>query len=417
LSFVEIAGGPMVSERTTKQSMTRRLEAEERVSKLPPDEVTEVLFIIDQLCALGGAERVLLRTIKGLPRERYSPRVITFKIDESLKIADSINCPLHVFPLRNTYGWTALKVALQIRSLVRSHNVRITHTFHETSDLWGGIVAKLSGCPILISSRRDMGFLRERKHTFGYRLLGRCFDEVQTVSDEVRRFSIAQDALAPRKVVTIYNGIDLPPAPAGDKREFRARFGLEKAGKLVVSVGHVRKIKGFDVFMRAAARVREVMPEVTFAVAGEVHEPAHLQELTALAGKLGLGSGFVFLGDVSDVSSLLHGSDVFCLPSRSEGLSNALLEAMACGLPCVATRVGGNPEVVVEGKTGYIVESEDDESMAASLLKLLRDPEAARGMGVEGRKAVENKFTKQSMIRRLEQSYERLLVSTRRKSV
>ena len=155
------------------------------------------------------------------------------------------------------------------------------------------------------------------------------------------------------------------------------------------------------------------MPEVVFAVAGDNHEPAHQQELNTLVDDLGMGGHFRFLGPVNDISSFLQATDVFCLPSRSEGLSNALLEAMACELPCVATRVGGNPEVVMEGKTGYLVESEDAESLAASILRILQHPQAARKMGAEGRRIVEEKFTTEAMMKRLTDSYERLLSSRR----
>jgi glycosyltransferase involved in cell wall biosynthesis len=373
-----------------------------------------VLFIIDQLCEMGGAERVLLRMIRQLPRSSYSPIVVTFKIDESLGIANSISCPLYVYPLRRTYDRTAFRVARQIRHLVRSQKIRITHTFHETSDLWGGMIAKMSGCPILISSRRDMGFLRESKHRLGYRYLGRYFNQVQTVSEEVRRYCIEQDGLDHERVVSIHNGVDFPPAPEGeDQRTLRARFGLEKATHLVVSLGHVRKIKGYDVLLRAAAYVRDVMPGVLFAIAGENHEPAHFSELMALLAALRLESNVTFLGQVDDIGSLLRASDVFCLPSRTEGLSNALLEAMACERPCVATRVGGNPEVLVDGKTGYLVESEDAESLAARILQLLQHPATARTMGFEGRRVMEEQFTTQAMMKRLINSYERLLISSR----
>src|SRR5439155_18746716 len=135
--------------------MTSRVLHEENQSKSAPGRVLDVLFLIDELCEFGGAERVLLRIIEHLPRERYSPRVVTFKIDERLGFADSLSCPLHVFPLRRTYDWGAVGVARKIREIIRAHNVQITHTFFETSDLWGGPIAKMSGCPVLISSRRD----------------------------------------------------------------------------------------------------------------------------------------------------------------------------------------------------------------------------------------------------------------------
>ena len=228
----------------------------------------------------------------------------------------------------------------------------------------------------------------------------------------MRRFSIVKDQLDPRRVVTIYNGIDLPHPLTVDKQAARARFGFEKAAQVVVSVGNIRRIKGFDVFIRAAARVHAVMPQLVFAIAGEEHDASYAVELRELAVSLGLGSNFVFLGGVGDIHGLLRAADAFCLLSRSEGSSNALLEAMAGALPCVATRVGGNPEVVVDGTTGYLVDSEDAESAADAILRLLQQPSTAQRMGSAGRRVIEDKFTTEAMMRVLVDSYERLLVST-----
>ncbi len=380
-------------------------------------EIVPVLFVIDQLCELGGAEKVLLRMIDRLPRERYSPMLLTFKIDESLGIAKSVSCALYVYPLHSTHDWQALQVARKLRRLIRENHVQITHTFHETSDLWAGAIAKVSGCPILISSRRDMGFNRQSKHRRPYRWMARYFSQVHAVSEQVRRQNIEQDGLPPSRVVTVYNGIDVQAQPAGASRNaLKKRFGLEHATQLVTSVGHIRAVKGFDVFLRAAAGVRQVLPEVVFALAGEDHEPEHTKRLKEMAAAAGLGANFVFLGSVADVRPLLRASDVFCLLSRSEGLSNALLEAMACELPCVATAVGGNPEVVTDRKTGFLVESEDADSATASILHLLRNPDQARSMGAEGRRVLEQKFTTETMMRSLIDSYEQLLDAARRKN-
>ncbi len=389
----------------------------QNLSEGASNQIIPVLFIIDQLCELGGAEKVLLRMILRMPRDRYAPLLATFKIDENLGIRDLVSCPLYVYPLRRTYDWQALQVARKLRRLIRDKGVQITHTFHETSDLWAGAIAKLSGCPILISSRRDMGFNRQAKHTKPYCWMGRYFNQVQTVSEQVRQRNIEQDGLDPSRVVTIYNGIDACREPGTIGREaLRKRFGLEHATHLVTSVGHIRTVKGFDVFLETAARVREVMPDTIFAIAGDDHEPEHTKLLKQMAASQGFGPNFVFLGPVADVRPLLAASDVFCLLSRSEGLSNALLEAMACELPCVATAVGGNPEVVVEGKTGFLVPSEDAGSAAASVLHLLRNPAAARSMGLEGRRVLEQKFTTEIMMRSLIDSYERLLDDARRKN-
>jgi len=381
-------------------------------------EAVSLLFIIDQLCELGGAEKVLLRMVDRLPRERYSPRVVTFKIDESLGIRESISCPLHVFPLRRTYDANALAVAREIRALVRAHRIRITHTFHETSDLWGGPIAKMSGCPILISSRRDMGFNRHAKHRWPYRWIGRYFDQVQAVSEQVRTESIANDRLNASKVQTVYNGIDLPPIVRGrSKRELRRALGLPETNHLIMSVGHIRPIKGFDVLLRAAVQVTRQVPDAVFAVAGHDYDQDHTRSLKARAAASGLQNTFLFLGGYEQVRPLLNAADVFCLLSRSEGLSNALLEAMGCELPCVATSVGGNSEVVIDGETGFLVRNEDADSAANALIKLLEDPRMALTLGKNGREIVEQKFTTEAMMKVVIASYEHLLlaVQTRRR--
>jgi glycosyltransferase involved in cell wall biosynthesis len=408
---------PQISLRPFCMALQNRVLSCEPLETRQPQHTrtreVNVLFIIDQLCELGGAERILLRTVEHLPQYGFKPTVVTFAIDDQLGIRQSIGCPLNVLPLRRTYDFTALRAANNIRRLIRSQNIQITHTFHETSDLWGGMIAKMSGCPVLVSSRRDMGFQRRKKHRTGYRWLGRYFDEVQVVSEQVGQFCIEQDGLDPQRVVTIYNGVDLPERyEATPKSSLRRHFGLPVSGPLVVSVGHIRRIKGYDVFMRIAAKVLAQMPDAIFAVGGCDHEPAHMRELKQLAAQLGLESNFRFLGDVKDVRSLLRAADVFCLPSRSEGLSNALLEAMACELPCVASAVGGNPEVVVDGRTGFLFDSEAAESAATHILRLLCDLSTAQMMGAAGREVAAKHFTTEAMVIKLVDSYERLL-STR----
>ena len=254
-----------------------------------------------------------------------------------------------------------------------------------------------------------MGFNRRSLHRRAYRWLGRCFDQVQTVSEQVRQRNIEADGLDPERVVTVYNGVDAPILESVDKLELRKRLGLGDAAYLVVSVGHIRAIKGVDVFVRAAARVREQIPGVVFVVAGEDHEPAHTRRVRQLITELGLDGRFFLMGGVTDVTSLLRASDVFCLLSRSEGLSNALLEAMACGAPSVATAVGGNAELVADGVTGFLVANEDDASAADRIVQLLRNPEAASGIGAQARTRMERTFTTEMMMRRLTESYEGLL--------
>jgi glycosyltransferase involved in cell wall biosynthesis len=197
-----------------------------------------------------------------------------------------------------------------------------------------------------------------------------------------------------------------PPAIAS----VRERLGIRPpAGRLVTTVGNIRKVKGLDVLIRAAAHVCARIPDVKFVVVGGISERAYYNELLQMIENLGLGDKFKFLGHQSDVFPLLCASDVFVLPSRSEGFSNALLEGMAAGVPCVTTRVGGNAEAVQDGETGFLVEAEDATAMADRIWRLIEDPRQAQQMGHAGRKRVSDDFSLQSMMVKLEATYENLL--------
>jgi L-malate glycosyltransferase len=384
--------------------------AERTVVDAPASQRRHVLFLIDQLCEPGGAERALLNMIRLLPEDRFRVSLATFKLDSRVELFRKIPCPIHVFPLRRTYGWTGLVTARKIRTLIRSEHVDIVHTFFETSDLWGGLVAKLSGRILLISSRRDMGILRGNMHRLAYRVMGRLYDLVVTVSEEVRSYCVKEDRLDPPKVVTLYNGIELDKIRASHGIDgLRDSLGLTKASHLITTVGHIRKIKGVDIFIRAAAVVRREFPAAAFLIIGNGDEPQHLQDLHELTRSLGLTETVRFLGTSEKVFSLLKMSDAFVLPSRSEGFSNALLEAMACGLPCVATKVGGNAEAIEDDVSGFIVPPEDPETMAERILTLLRNPAKARLMGQAAAAVVQERFTAPAMIARLVGIYSGLL--------
>jgi glycosyltransferase involved in cell wall biosynthesis len=375
-------------------------------------ERAHVLFLIDQLCRKGGAEGALLNMVRWLPADRFRCSVMTFRTDSNLPLLAEFPCRVQVLPLQCSYGWNALRTGLRLARFIRREKVDIVHTFFPSSDLWGGIVAKLSRRPILISSRRDMGFLRGARHRVAYRALQGMFDGVLAVSEQVRKVSIEQDGLAPGRVKTIYNAVDPERLRASVvARDVRERLGLGDASHVIASVGNLRRVKGFDVLLRAAALVCREYPGAVFVVAGG-EDPAEAQgrrDLEALSSALGIAGKVRFVGPLDDVVPLLKASNVFCLLSRSEGFSNALVEAMACGLPCVATRVGGNGEAIEDGRSGFLVESEDHAAAAARILELLRDPVRAIGIGENAQTVVARRFTPRIVTAQLVELYEKLL--------
>jgi L-malate glycosyltransferase len=380
------------------------------------DSRRHILFIIDELCEIGGAERVLFKMIELLPAETFRSSLLTFRTNDEADLTQ-VHCPVYVMPLKRTYDWNALKVARQIRKFVRQEKVSIVHTFFETSDLWAGPIAKLSGCPVLISSRRDLGILRSQRHTIGYRLLRRMYDSVLAVSPQVRDFCIQQDGLDPARVQTLFNGLDmdyLSASKAESRTALRKQFNIPEEAPVITSVGNIRKVKGIDVLVEAAAQVSKTHPSAIFLVVGRKSEEEHCRELEARVASLGLSANFRFLGSREDVFPILRMSDIFCLPSRSEGLSNALIEAMACRLPCVATDVGGNPEVLTHGESGLLVPSEDSAALARALLQLLSDRSLAARIGLRGESVVQIRFTSQAMMNTLVSVYNELLAAKER---
>ncbi len=365
-----------------------------------------VLLVLDQLSkTLGGGERIVLRLASLLPQYGYRASILTFSADPESPGLQLPPCPIYLLPLRRTYDLSALRAAFALRWFLRQQRIEIVQTFFESSDLWAGLVTKAMSDARLIWSRRDMGILRDRKHHVAYRLMSGFPDKVFAVSEQVRRHCIEVDRIAPPRVQTIYNGLDLADWDTVS-RPVQHPGGL---GPVITTVGNIRRVKGHDVFIRAAASVVKQFPHASFSIAGEILEPAYFRELETLVRDLDLSDRFHFAGGITGLREHLSATDIFVLPSRSEGFSNAIIEAMAASLPVVATNAGGNAEAVQDGVSGFIVPSEDTGALAAAIVQLLSDPVKAREMGAAGKKLAAEKFTTGAMMRQVTETYARVL--------
>ena len=385
--------------------MIRALHLEESTGNDPSYfEMPHVLLVLDQFPrTLGGGERIVLKLAALLPQYGYRVSILTFSADPASAGLQSPPCSVYLLPLQRTYDLTALQGSLELRKFLREQKIRIVQTFFESSDLWAGFVTKAMSSAKLIWSRRDMGILRTGKHHAAYRLMARAPDRVFAVSEQVRRHCIDVDGIKPSRVQTIYNGLDL----ADWSSTFLA--AKHEGEVLVTTVGNIRRVKGHDVFIRAAASVAAQFRKVTFSIAGDVLEPDYFAELQVLVRDLKLSGRFRFAGGVKDLREHLATADVFVLPSRSEGFSNAIVEAMAASLPVVATNVGGNAEAVQDGVSGVIVPAEDSGALAAAIVHLLSNPAKARQMGAEGKRLVAEKFTTEAMMTQIINVYGSLL--------
>jgi glycosyltransferase involved in cell wall biosynthesis len=230
-------------------------------------------------------------------------------------------------------------------------------------------------------------------------------------SDAVKNYLIA-NGVAERKLVTIHNGLDierLTPETNLSREEMLSSFNLptDKEKRFITNVANLRShVKDYPTFLRAARRISEVDSNAAFVIAGDGHL---MDEMKRIANEFGIEKKVYFLGRCDRVPELLSVTDVCVLSSKYEGFSNSILEYMAAAKPVVATDVGGAREAIIEGETGFIVQSGDDETIALRVLSLLGDKAKAIAMGAKGKERVMKEFSLAAQLEKTEKLYERLV--------
>jgi glycosyltransferase involved in cell wall biosynthesis len=293
--------------------------------------------------------------------------------------------------------------AREFAALVRRERVTAIHAHEFTANAYGSLMGQLLRVPVVATVHGKSYFADRIKRRMAYRYVSRV-SRMVAVSEDLRDFIVRRAGVAERRVSVIYNGVDpwRPPAPA-QAAAIRTELGLHAYEHVIGAVGSLYPVKGHIHLIRALPGILAAHPSIVLLVVGR----GDLEEsLKTEASRLGVQDRVRFLGFRADVPALLSQLDVFVLPSLSEGLSMALLEAMAAGKPVVATRVGGNPEVVVDGETGILVEAESPESIGSGIAQLLHDrPHAAR-MGERGRARALGRFSFRATV----EQYQRLYV-------
>jgi sugar transferase (PEP-CTERM/EpsH1 system associated) len=300
--------------------------------------------------------------------------------------------------------WNALRMARLFRSL----RPDIVHS-RNWSCVDAIIGARLAGVPIVIHSEHGREASdpegRNRVRRIGRRVLAPMVSQFVTVSRDLARWLIEDVGVPRRKVLSICNGVDTRRFAPGERPAARAALGIGSEPLVIGTVGRLDPVKDQVGLLKAFSRLTDD-PRAFLLIVGD--GPCR-QELEATIGALRLGDRVRLLGERDDVPAVLSAMDVFVLCSVGEGISNAILEAMATGLPVVATRVGGNPELVMDGSTGFLVEPRSPASLAAPLRRYLEDPTLLAQHGRSARDHAETEFSLERMVGAYEQLYRRLL--------
>lgn len=375
-----------------------------------------VLYIIDTMF-YAGTQTHIASMMRRHDRSRFSPYLLC--LQEAGPLGGDLEAegyPVTSYGLKRVYASQAALSYPGYLSFLMREKIDIVHAYLFAAQLYGIPGARLAGVPLVIAGRRGVGvYWTEPRYAMVRRMTNALAHLQIANSHAVEEFVVRSEGVPPGKVRVVYNGIDterFSPAPPA------ARY----RGDLTVGyVGNLTLIKQVDVLIRAVARLAGAFPRLQLRIVGKGPGEGRRRKegdtairVRTLAAELGLGERVRFVEPQRDVERQLREMDIFVLPSVSEGMSNAMLEAMATGLPVIATDSGGNREVIRHGHTGYLFPSGDDEALVAFLRGLIEDPEKRRAMGQAAREAVMERFTTRRMVADMETIYVEELEKRRR---
>lgn len=363
--------------------------------------------------APGGSERFLQNLATRLPEDGY--RITLVQLHEQRmpgnhghELLTRPNLRLLSLPVHAVYDRTGLQAWRRLSAMLRREHFDVVQSQHEKADILNALMPRRPGT-VYVSNRRDMGFKKSPRLQFLFRWLNPRYDAVVAPARQILAGLAQCERLEPLRMNWIPNGVDTRRyAPATPERRQDARRALGLAADAIVfgCVARMTPVKRHVDLLDAFARVHRDLPQARLVLVGG---GPLLPELKARIATLGIDAAVHLLSFRDDVDTLLPALDVLVLPSSSEGMSNAILEAMACALPVVATAVGGNLHLVQHEVTGMLVPPHDPISLATALQTLAASPLVRRRMGMAARVRIEREFSLDSMVHAFDQLYRRLL--------
>jgi sugar transferase (PEP-CTERM/EpsH1 system associated) len=377
------------------------------------DESSPLVVHIIYRLAMGGLENGLVNLINNMPQNRYRHAIICLK--DATDFRNRINRKdVAIYELDKKDG-KDLGIYWRLWKLLRSLRPHIVHT-RNLGTIETLIPAALAGVKLRVHGEhgRDTSDLQgtNKKHLAMRKLLKPLVNKYIALSKDIAVWLQDQVKVSPESIQQIYNGVDsILYSPAKDQREALPIDGFAGPADIVIgTIGRMQDEKDQLTLVHAFLELLQgntfdsVKLRLVIIGEGALREPA-----LAILNNAGAAHHAWLPGERSDTASILRGLDIFVLPSLIEGVSNTILEAMATGLPVVATAVGGNPELVINGETGYLVPSADPKSMAQALTEYIKNPSLGKKHGIAGRKRIETEFSIEKMVNSYLGVYDRLL--------
>ncbi len=351
----------------------------------------------------GGAERVMLSIMDNLPGPRFSSRVLLRKEGWLHDQCAAREIPVDIIASGSLWD---IRFALRLARLIRREGIQILHTHEFYMNAVGALAAKIAGVRHVAVVHGHLDYLSLARRRLFYRTALVLGTKIAVVSRGLQHELCGMLNLPANRILVMRNGVAIPPSSDGERtRNAREILRVGDAPTVAV-IASLYPVKGHALLLDAMPRILAEIPNIKVLFIGR-GDGAHEKVLREKAKPF--GDSVRFLGYLSNVDEILPAVDVLAVPSLYEGLSLSLCEAMANGIPAVATRVGGNPEVIEDGANGFLIPSNDPDALAEKLGALLKDDLLRRKMGDAARATIEEKFSTRRMIEDYLDLYEDLL--------
>lgn len=325
------------------------------------------------------------------------------------------------YPITSFRTLTALKQAFKFARYLQENGIAIVHSYNFYANVFSIPAAKLAGVPCVIAAIRDMGAYMTPTQLRVHKWACGLADRIIVNADAIKDWLVGQGYNAAR-ISVVRNGLELEQyLPRFSAPQINAEFGIPDGAKIVLMVSRINKKKGVEDLLEAARQILSKRRDVWFVIVGEIvisksdersaSAENYRKSLSDMAMRLGIADRVVFTGVRMDVPAFLAQATVSVLPSLSEGLPNTVIESMAAGVPVVATRVGGTPELIIEGETGLLIPPGDSTALARAVETLLEDPRLAERLGKAAQQRVRRNMSFDAMYRATVDIYQDVLSS------
>ena len=375
------------------------------INILGPDKFVRVAMITNDIG--GGTGNHLLSMLKHWDKSFWQTVIFSTAPGWDRTVPD---VPLQYLPPSRyfqIYPFAQLRYLLQLNNIIINTLPDIVHTYFFWSIIYGRLLKMAGRINILVENREDEGFNWGLHEYLLLRMTKNLPNKIICVSEAVKKVVQERERIEASRIAVINNGVDSNHVPSGLQTVTRQELGFHEENLVIGMVANYnRPVKGVGNFLEVVPAIVSAVPSARFIFVGGGNEEKALREKARM---LRIEPYLIFVGYTKEIHRYYEIMDISVLNSFSEGLSLTLLESMGYGIPVVATRVGGNPELVVEGGTGYLVPVNDHGLLADRIVKLLLNPDLRRSMGEEGRRRIERKFRMRNVANQYLEVYKELL--------